>query len=225
MPTIHANGIDIWYDYSLGSGPAIALNHGWRGATDRWPTSLYELRHIGRLLALRRARPGPHERAGRHRVVHDAAVRRRPARAAGRARDRAGAHRRRVAGRHDRGAVRLRLPGAHALARDLGQHGRATASTKARAANGSAQMQRNLGIMEALARQEGLAALAERVIAHGRENDPHYFEFPEPLDIARGARPRELHEHDARRRSSARRARSATGPTTPRASASCTCPC
>ena len=50
MPTVHLNGIDIWYDFSLGSGPAIAMNHGWRGASDQWPTSLYELRHIGRIL-------------------------------------------------------------------------------------------------------------------------------------------------------------------------------
>jgi pimeloyl-ACP methyl ester carboxylesterase len=45
------------------------------------------------------------------------------------------------------------------------------------------RMQRNLGIMEALAKKEGLAALADRVIANSRENDAHYFEFPEPVDI------------------------------------------
>ena len=49
MPTIHANGIDIWYELQ-GAGPALALNHGWLGPTDGWPPNVYDLRRGTRLL-------------------------------------------------------------------------------------------------------------------------------------------------------------------------------
>src|SRR3989304_1188878 len=35
MPSVHANGIDIWYDL-LGAGPTLVLNHGWLGPTADW---------------------------------------------------------------------------------------------------------------------------------------------------------------------------------------------
>ncbi|MGB2695501.1 MAG: alpha/beta hydrolase [Dehalococcoidia bacterium] len=41
MPTVHANGIDIWYEVR-GSGPTLALSHGWLGPTEDWPPGVLE---------------------------------------------------------------------------------------------------------------------------------------------------------------------------------------
>ncbi len=41
MPTVQANGIDIWYEL-LGSGPTLALSHGWMGPTDDWPPGVLD---------------------------------------------------------------------------------------------------------------------------------------------------------------------------------------
>jgi 3-oxoadipate enol-lactonase len=41
LPTTHANGIDIWYELR-GSGPTLALSHGWRGPTVDWPPGLLD---------------------------------------------------------------------------------------------------------------------------------------------------------------------------------------
>jgi pimeloyl-ACP methyl ester carboxylesterase len=50
-------------------------------------------------------------------------------------------------------------------------------------------MAKNLELMEQMARKSGLPALAERRIAYDREHDPHYLDFPEPLET-RDARDR-----------------------------------
>ncbi len=182
MPTIHANGIDIWYDYSLGSGPTIAMNHGWRGASDQWPTSLYELRHIGRFLLY------DVRGQGRTSVPEDRDSYTMPQYAADlRAlMDYLEIDKAHVVGVSQGGMI------AAQFACDYPERTRSLVISDSTAGNGvdegpggewERNMQRNLEIMEALAPKEGLASLAERVIKHGRDNDPHYFEFPEPLDI------------------------------------------
>ena len=44
-------------------------------------------------------------------------------------------------------------------------------------------MQGHLEAMEQVARERGLAELAELRIQANREHDPHYYEYPEPLEV------------------------------------------
>ena len=180
MPTVRANGIDIWYD-TLGSGPAIALNHGWRGPTDGWPAGVYELRTSGRLLVYdvrghgRTSAPDDIDSYTMPQYAADL-------RALLDALDIDQAH---IVGVSQGGMI------AAQFACDYPERTRSLVISDSTAGNGldegpggawERQMQHNLGLMEALAQTEGLAAIAERVIAHSRENDAHYFEFPEPPD-------------------------------------------
>ena len=182
MPTIHANGIDIWYDFSLGSGPPIALNHGWRGPSAGWPTEVYELRHSGRMLVYdvrgqgRTSAPGDIDSYTMPQYAADL-------RALLDALEIEQAH---IVGVSQGGMI------AAQFACDYPERTRSLVISDSTAGNGVDEgaggewertMQRNLATMEGLANTEGLAALADRVIANSRENDAHYFEFPEPLEI------------------------------------------
>jgi len=181
MPTVRLNGIDIWYDYSLGSGPTIAMNHGWRGASDQWPTSLYELRHIGRILVYDvrgQGRTSTPEDPDSYTMPQYAADLRALM-------DHLEVEQAHVVGVSQGGMI------AAQFACDYPERSRSLVISDSTAGNGvdegaggewERKMQHNLEIMEALAPKEGLASLAERVIKHGRDTDAHYFEFPEPLD-------------------------------------------
>jgi 3-oxoadipate enol-lactonase len=182
MPTVQLNGIDVWYDYSLGSGPTIAMNHGWRGASEQWPTSLWELRHVGRILVYDvRAQ-------GRTSEPEDPASFTMPQYAADlRAlMDHLEIDQAHIVGVSQGGMI------AAQFACDYPERTRSVVISDSTAGNGVDEgpggewertMQRNLEVMRALAERDGLEALGRRVIQHGRDNDAHYYEFPEPLDI------------------------------------------
>ena len=110
MPTARVNGIDIWYERSGGPGPLVVLTHGFAGPTAGWPPIIDEFRaRFDLLLYDVRAH-------GRTTVPDDPSTVTVPQFAA----DLAGlldalgiergARRRRVDGRHDQRAVRVRLP-------------------------------------------------------------------------------------------------------------------
>jgi len=180
MPTIHANGIDIWYDLQ-GAGPVLALNHGWRGPTADWPSNVFELREHARLLTY------DVRGHGKTTAPEDPDAYSMPQYAADlRALlDAIEIERAHIVGVSQGGMI------AAQFAVDYPERARSLVISDSTAGNGAdegpggaweRQMQSNLGIMEALANTEGLASIAERVIAHSRENDAHYFEFPEPVD-------------------------------------------
>jgi 3-oxoadipate enol-lactonase len=182
MPTVHLNGIDIWYDYSLGSGPVIAMNHGWKSGTEQWSPSLYELRSIGRILVYDvrgQGRTAESPDLNSYTMPQYAA----DLRALMDYLEIDQAH---VVGVSQGGMI------AAQFACDYPERTRSLVISDSTAGNGvdegpggewERKMQRNLEVMEALAEKEGLAALAERVIASSRETDAHYYEFPEPIDI------------------------------------------
>ncbi len=190
MATIHANGIDIWY-HIQGSGPTIALNHGWRGPSADWPQNVLDLNKHGRLLLY------DVRGHGKTTAPEDVAAYSMPQYAADLralldAVDIEQAH---IVGVSQGGMISAQF------ACDYPERTRSLVISDSTAGNGAdegpggtweRQMQHNLSILEALAKSEGLAAIAERVIAHGRENDPHYFEFPEALDT-REARDRKTY--------------------------------
>ncbi len=180
MPTVRAGGIDIWYDIQ-GTGPVIALNHGWRGPTADWPAKVLELRDHARLLLYdvrghgKTSAPDDLEAYSMPQYAADL-------RALLDALDIQQAH---IAGVSQGGMI------AAQFAVDYPERTRSLVISDSTAGNGvdegpggawERELQRGLEIMEGLAQGDGLAALAERRIAYDRENDPRYFEFPEPLD-------------------------------------------
>jgi 3-oxoadipate enol-lactonase len=50
VPTVHVNGIDLWYELDGGDLPLLVLHHGFAGPTSHWPPVVYELREHYRLL-------------------------------------------------------------------------------------------------------------------------------------------------------------------------------
>jgi 3-oxoadipate enol-lactonase len=189
MPTIHGNGIDIWYDVGAsqpasggaGAGPVIALNHGWRGPTADWPPNVFALRDHARLLTYdvrghgKTAAPEDIDSYSMPQYAADL-------RALLDAIEIEQAH---IVGVSQGGMI------AAQFAVDYPERTRSLVISDSTAGNGldegpggawERELGRGLEIMEGLARSEGLAALAERRIAYDRANDPRYFEFPEPLD-------------------------------------------
>jgi len=184
MPTIHANGIDIWYEIA-GAGPVIALNHGWLGPTAGWPEGVYDLRNQGRLLVY------DVRGQGKTSVPEDLETFSLPQYAADLralldALEIEQAH---VVGVSQGGMI------ASQFAVDFPERTRSLVISDSTAGNGldegpggawERRMAEGLEIMAGLAQEIGLEELIERRIEYDRENDPHYFEFPEPLDLREG---------------------------------------
>jgi 3-oxoadipate enol-lactonase len=180
MPTVHINGIDTWYD-TLGDGPLIALNHGWRGPSADWQPNVLTLRERHRLLLY------DVRGQGKTTAPEDLDCYTMPQYAADL---RALLDTLEIEQAHILGVSQGGMIAAQ-FACDYPERSRSLVISDSTAGNGVDEgpggewertMQRNLGVMEALAETEGLAAVADRVIAHGREHDPHYFDFPEPLE-------------------------------------------
>lgn len=189
MPTVRANDIDIWYDFDTskpasgggGAGPVIALTHGWRGPTADWPPNVFALREHARLLVYDVRGQGkttePEEPAAYSMPQYAADLRA--------LLDALEIERAHIVGVSQGGMI------AAQFAVDYPERTRSLVISDSTAGNGvdegpggawERELGRGLEIMEGLAKSEGLAALAERKIAHDRANDPRYFEFPEPLD-------------------------------------------
>jgi 3-oxoadipate enol-lactonase len=184
MPTVRANGIDIWYEIE-GTGPVIALNHGWLGPTAGWPAGVFDLRNHGRLLVY------DVRGQGRTSIPEDLSTVSMPQYAADLralldALEIEQAH---IVGVSQGGLI------ASQFAVDHPERTRSLVISDSSAGNGADEgpggawerrMDAGLKIMEGLAEEIGLAELIERRMAYDRENDPHYFEFPEPLDVREG---------------------------------------
>lgn len=180
MPTVRANDIEIWYELQ-GSGPTIVLNHGWRGPSCDWQPNVLALRDHARLLLYDVRGQGettapsdvesysmPQYAADLRALLDELDIQQ--------------AH---IVGVSQGGMISAQF------ACDYPERTRSLVISDSTAGNGvdegpggawEREMQRNLELMEHLAQREGLAALADRVIAHSREHDPHYFEFPEALE-------------------------------------------
>jgi len=182
MPTVNANGIDTWYELR-GAGPMLVLCHGWLGPTDDWPPGLlealephhrllvYDVRGHGRTTALED--PDAYSLplyAQDLRALLDAL----------------GVERAHICGSSQGGMI------AAQFAVDCPERTRSLLLCDSTAGNSvdegpGGEFERTLRdafeLMERMAVEEGLAALCERRIAYDMENDPHYYDFPEPPDL------------------------------------------
>jgi pimeloyl-ACP methyl ester carboxylesterase len=183
MPTIYANGIDIWYDL-LGSeaDPALVLNHGWLGPSKFWkPAVLEGLSRQCRLLLYdvrgqgRTSLPDDPDAYSLPIYARDVAA----------LMDAVGFERAHILGVSQGGMI------AAQFAVDFPQRTRSLLLCDSSAGNGVDEgpggawertMQVNLEKMEQWAVEEGLARLIERRIAYDVEHDPHYAEHPEPAE-------------------------------------------
>jgi pimeloyl-ACP methyl ester carboxylesterase len=180
MPTVHANGIEIWYEL-LGSGPTIAYSHGWRGPTGDNPESILGLQEHARLLLYdvrgqgKTTAPDDMDSYSMPQYAADL-------RALLDALEIPQAH---IVGVSQGGMISAQF------ACDYPERTRSLVISDSTAGNGvdegpggawEREMQRNLEVMEHLAKRDGMAALADRVIAHARDHDAHYFEWSEPIE-------------------------------------------
>ncbi len=187
MPTVRANGIDIWYELR-GSGPTLALSHGWLGPTEDWPASVFELAEHVRLLVY------DVRGHGRTTTPEDPQAYSLPAYAADlRALlDALDIERAHIGGVSQGGMISAQF------AVDYPERTRSLLLCDSTAGNGldegsgvgsERDFQGFLDMMEHVATKYGLAELCERRIAYNRANDPHYGDHPEPAE-SREARDR-----------------------------------
>jgi 3-oxoadipate enol-lactonase len=199
MPTIHANAIDIWYDFDTsepasgagGAGPVIALTHGWLGPTAGWPSWVYDLREHARLLVY------DVRGQGKTTAPEDLATYSMPQYAADlRALlDAIEIERAHIVGVSQGGMI------AAQFAVDYPERTRSLVISDSTAGNGldegpggawERQLRDAFELMEGLAKKEGLPALCERRLAYDVANDPHYYEHPESAE-ERQARDRAIY--------------------------------
>jgi len=181
MPIVRANDIDTWYELR-GGGPTLVLCHGWMGPSDEWrPDVLDALSASARLLIYdvrghgRTTAPDdPHaysmpQYAADLRALLDAL-------------DIEQAH---IAGISQGGMI------ATQFVVDYPERTRSFLLCDSTAGNGrdegpggawEREMQASLARAEDLARDEGLAALAERKIRAARKNDAHDLEHPMSIE-------------------------------------------
>jgi pimeloyl-ACP methyl ester carboxylesterase len=184
MPEVRANGIDIWYELRGPAGaPLLALSHGWQGPTDDWPPSViealaeqlqvlvYDVRGHGRTT-------WPDDVAAYSMETYAQDLR-----ALLDALDIERAH---IGGVSQGGMISAQF------VTDFPERARSFLLCDSTAGNGvdegpGGEWERTLAtafeLMEQIAREEGLAALAERRIESNRVRDPHYYDFPMPQDV------------------------------------------
>jgi pimeloyl-ACP methyl ester carboxylesterase len=193
MPPVRANGIEIWYDILGPAGaPVLALSHGWLGPTEYWPPGV-----LDRLAERLRVLVYDVRGHGKTTAPEDVGTYSMPAYAADLAAvlDAAGIERAHIGGVSQGGMISAQF------AVDFPHRTRSLLICDSTAGNGldegaGGEWERGLQAycswMIEYAREHGTAALAEERIRQGRENDPHYFEFPVPQE-QREARDRERH--------------------------------
>ncbi len=191
MATVRANGIDIWYELR-GAGPTLALSHGWQGPTDDWPPAVldalaqrlrllvYDVRGHGRTTA-----PENPEAYSLLAYAEDLRA----------LLDVLDIDRCHIGGVSQGGMISAQF------AVDVPERTRSLLICDSTAGNGidegpGGEFERTLQSafeqMEDIAREEGMAELAERRIGWNREYEAHYYDHPLPAE-ERDAKDRARH--------------------------------
>ncbi|MEX2158910.1 MAG: alpha/beta hydrolase [Dehalococcoidia bacterium] len=181
MPTIDTNGIDLWYELR-GEGPLLALSHGWMGPTEFWPPKvidelskhlrllLYDVRGHGKTTA-----PEDLDSYSMPQYASDLRA----------LLDALELERVHIGGVSQGGMI------AAQFAVDYPERTRSLVLSDSTAGNGADEgpggewertMAQALGLMEELARAEGVDAVRVRRMEYDQANDPHYFDYPVPLE-------------------------------------------
>lgn len=178
MAVVRANGIDIWYEL-LGSGPTVALTHGWQGPTQDWPAGILDrLAEHARLLVYDVRGHGRTE-APEDAEAYSLPIYARDLRAL---LDALEIERPHIAGVSQGGMI------AAQFAVDFPERTRSLLLCDSTAGNGADEgpggdwertLQRHFDFMAEYAREHGLLALAKERTRLARERDAHYFDYPE----------------------------------------------
>jgi pimeloyl-ACP methyl ester carboxylesterase len=185
MPVARANGIDIWYELR-GSGPTLALNHGWIGPTEDWPPSVFDLAKQFRLL-LYDVRGHGRTTAPEDPDAYSLPVYARDLRALLDELDIERAH---IVGVSQGGMI------AAQFAVDFPERTRSLVLSDSTAGNGLDEgpegewertIRRHFEMMEHVAVKYGLSELCERRMAWDAANDPHYLDDPDSVEERRAA--------------------------------------
>jgi 3-oxoadipate enol-lactonase len=191
MPTLRANGIDIWYDLRGGGQQTLVLNHGWLGPTAGWPETVYDLANHARVLVYDvrgHGRTTVPSDPGEYSLPQYAA----DLRALLDALDVEHAH---IVGVSQGGMI------AAQFACDYPERTRTVVISDSTGGNGMDEgaggewertMRRGLERAERYAHEEGLVQFCERKIAFDSKNDAHYLDHPESPEV-REARERTRH--------------------------------
>jgi pimeloyl-ACP methyl ester carboxylesterase len=191
MATIPLNGIDIWYELRGDGRETLVLNHGWLGPTERWPAEISQFSNEYRVLVYdvrgqgNTSEPATIDEYSMPQYAADL-------RSLMDALDIDRAH---IVGVSQGGMISAQF------VCDYPERARSVVISDSTAGNGLDEgaggewertMQRSLERAERYAVRDGLAEFIERKIAYDRENDEHYFEYPEPSGV-REARDRALY--------------------------------
>jgi pimeloyl-ACP methyl ester carboxylesterase len=177
MPATCVNGIEMWYELR-GSGPLLALSHGWLGPTEDWPPGIieslsedltvlvYDVRGHGRTQA-----PEDIDAYSMPQYARDLAA----------LLDALDIERAHIGGVSQGGMI------AAQFVCDFSERARSFLLCDSTAGNGAypgsggefeRAMQRYFDWMSEYASAYGLESLARERARLSRERDPHYFEFP-----------------------------------------------
>jgi pimeloyl-ACP methyl ester carboxylesterase len=181
MPNVHANGIDIQYEF-VGSGPTLALSHGWLGPTDCWPPGVLDALAEHLRLLLYDVRGHGSTSAPDDPDAYSMPIYAQDLRSLLDALEIEQAH---IGGVSQGGMISAQF------AVDFPERTRSLLICDSTAGNGhddgpggqwEHDLQTFLEVMERVAADEGLAELAERRIQGSRNRDPHYNEHPMPAE-------------------------------------------
>jgi len=182
LPTVRVNGIDIWYELR-GDGPLLALSHGWMGPTQFWPPAVvegltkelrvlfYDVRGHGKTTF-----PEDPDDYSMPVYARDLAA----------LLDALDLDRVHIGGVSQGGMISAQF------AVDFPERTRSLVLSDSTAGNGvdegpggafERQLQDAFGVMEEIARNEGLDVVLARRTEYDRANDPHYYDYPEPEDV------------------------------------------
>jgi len=182
MPTVRANGIDIWYELR-GQGPTLALSHGWMGPTEFWPPAVIEGLTKELRLLLYDVRGHGRTTAPEDLDAYSMPIYAQDLRALLDALELERVH---IGGVSQGGMISAQF------AVDFPERTRSLTISDSTAGNGADEgpggawertMRGAFEIMEQIARGEGVDTVRARRTAHDRENDAHYFDHPEPAEV------------------------------------------